>query len=250
MTKISQFIITLMCSLASTLVLANGNTTNDSFSKAKKIMQTKVYVQPNEMFTLYCGAKFNKKKHVTLPQGFTSTKYKNRLKTWEAEHVVPAENFGRSFIAWREGDPSCVSSKGKHYKGRKCANKVSHEYRLMQADLYNLYPAIGSVNALRQNYNFTMLPSAKSDFGSCDMRIEDRKVQPPARARGEIARTYLYFDATYSRYKMSSSQKKLMEAWDKQYPVTKLECERDSTIQHIQGNTNEFVKEPCVKAGF
>ena len=164
--------------------------------------------------------------------------------------MVPAENFGRSFIAWREGDPSCVSSKGKHYKGRKCANKVSHEYRLMQADLYNLYPAIGSVNALRQNYNFTMLPSAKSDFGSCDMRIEDRKVQPPARARGEIARTYLYFDATYPRYAMSSSQKKLMNVWNKQYPVTREECKRATTIQHIQGNVNTFVQRPCESRGW
>lgn len=211
-------------------------------------MQNKVYTQPDDMFTIYCGAKFEKNKHVTLPQGFTSTKYKNRLRTWEAEHV-PAENFGRAFSAWREGESQCVNSKGKHYKGRKCATKVSKDYRLMQADLYNLYPAIGSVNALRQNYNFTMLPSAQSDFGSCDMRTENRKVQPPVRARGEIARTYLYFDATYPKYTMSSSQKKLMEAWNKQYPVTKRECRRAATIQRIQGNTNVFVERPCEELG-
>lgn len=226
-----------------------GNNTISSFSKAKKLMQTEVYVHNDEMRTLYCGAKFDRHKHVILPKGFTAKKYRNRLNTWEAEHVLPAENFGRSFIAWREGNPKCVSNKGKHYKGRKCATKVSKEYRLMQSDLYNLYPAIGSVNALRQNYNFTMLPHAKSDFGSCDMRIENRKVQPPARARGEIARTYLYFDATYPRYNMSSSQKKLMQAWNKQYPVTPQECQRAKAIQKIQGNTNTFVTEPCDKIG-
>lgn len=36
----------------------------------------------------------------------------------------------------------------------------------MQADMYNLYPAIEAVNALKGNYNFTMLPGEKSNFGS------------------------------------------------------------------------------------
>nr|WP_240698149.1 hypothetical protein [Vibrio sp. F13] len=49
--------------------------------------------------------------------------------------------------------------------------------------MHNLFPAIG-VNALRSNYNFTMLPEEKSDFGSCDMRINDRKSQPPVSSRG------------------------------------------------------------------
>ena len=62
----------------------------------------------------------------------------------------------------------------------------------MQADLFNLYPAIGSVNAQRQNYNFVMLPEEASSFGSCDMRITTRKVQPPEKARGRIASLSLY----------------------------------------------------------
>lgn len=54
---------------------------------------------------------------------------------------------------WRDGHDSCVNSKGKTFKGRKCASKLSKEYRYMQSDMYNLFPAIGSVNALRSNYN-------------------------------------------------------------------------------------------------
>lgn len=78
--------------------------------------------------------------------------------------------------------------------------------------MYNLYPAIGAVNAARSNYNFGMLNKADSDFGSCDLRIEKRKVQPPEAARGAIARSYLYMEASYPRYSMSSSQRKLMQA--------------------------------------
>lgn len=85
---------------------------------------------------------------------------------------MPAENFGRTFVEWREGNNACVNSKGKAFKGRRCTEKVNYEYRHMQADMFNLYPAIGAVNALRSNYNFTMLPGEASDFGSCEMKIE------------------------------------------------------------------------------
>ncbi|GGP75105.1 hypothetical protein GCM10009410_03880 [Shewanella ulleungensis] len=64
----------------------------------------------------------------------------------------------------------------------------------MQADMHNLFPAIGAVNVLRSNYNFTMLPAAKSDFGSSDMRIDARKAQPPIAASGTIAGTYMHME--------------------------------------------------------
>jgi deoxyribonuclease-1 len=89
----------------------------------------------------------------------------------------------------------------------------------MKADMFNLYPAIGAVNALRSNYNFTMLPSATSDFGSCAIKIDNRKAEPPIKARGRIARTYLYMEGAYKRYNMSKSQLQLMNAWDKMYPL-------------------------------
>ena len=118
------------------------------------------------------------------------------------------------------------TNNGKSFKGQRCAEKLSHEYRYMQADMHNLFPAIGAVNAMRSNYNFTMLPDVKSGFGSCDMRINNRKAQPPIEARGRIARTYMYMEYTYPRYKMSKQQKQLMTAWNKMYPVSEWECVR------------------------
>ncbi|WP_286306144.1 MULTISPECIES: endonuclease [Methylophaga] len=116
-----------------------------------------------------------------------------------------------------------------------------------QSDLYNLYPAIGAVNAGRSNHNFTMLPQAKSSFGSCALKIDNRKVEPPEAAKGVIARTYLYIEQRYKRYKMSKQQRKLMEVWNKQYPVTEWECKRAERIHHIQGNINILVNKQCLK---
>jgi len=174
--------------------------------------------------TLYCAAGFTSTKAVIAPEGFTLSKYVKRSKRIEWEHVVPAENLGRAFSEWREGHPECVSSKGKAFKGRKCAEKLVNEYRYMQADMHNLFPAIGSVNALRSNYSFTMLPEEKSDFGSCAMKIYSKKAEPPVGGgRGRIARTYLYMNSTYRAFNMSRKTRQLMDAWDRQYPVSEWE---------------------------
>ncbi|MCH1920143.1 endonuclease [Shewanella sp. A3A] len=239
--KLIWMVLGLFCSST----FATGNTEIESFSTAKQLMQKKVYISEALRKTIYCNASFDKDRELTLPEGFQTSIYRKRRFKWEAEHIVPAENFGRTFHEWREGSPLCVDKKGQPFRGRKCAEKANKEYRLMQSDLYNLAPAIGSVNAARQNYNFTMLPTARSSFGSCDMRIENRKVQPPEEARGRIARTYLYFEDAYPRYKMSKAQKQLMIVWDKQYPVTRNECEIGKKIEIIQRSNNVILSSRC-----
>lgn len=214
-----------------------------SFSKAKRLLEQMVYNEHRK--TLYCDATFNIKKKVTPPKGFNTSKYLKRAKKIEWEHALPAENFGRTFSEWRDGHEQCINKKGKAFKGRKCAEKANIEYRYMQADMFNLYPAIGAVNALRRNYNFTMLPGAKSDFGSCAMKIENRKAEPPEAARGRIARTYLYMEDTYKRYNMSKAQRQLMTAWDKTYPVDAWECSRADKISMLQKSDNNILKTRC-----
>ena len=240
MTISSRLIITSFLTLITTF--SHGEPT-ESFSKAKKILMSEVYF--DHRVTVYCATTFNSNKVINLPPGYESSKYKKRAKRVEWEHIVPAENFGPTFTEWREGDTECVNNKGKNYKGRRCANKASKEYRLMQSDLYNLYPAIGAVNAMRSNYNFTLLPWAESDFGACQMKIDNKKAEPPIQARGRIARTYLYMEQKYPRYNMSKSQRKLMHAWDKLHPVNNWECLRASRIEKIQGNTNSIVSTRC-----
>ncbi len=235
----------LIATLITTPTLA-ANQEIQSFSKAKKLLENQVY--NNHRTTLYCGATFDAKKKVTPPKGFTTTKYVKRSKKIEWEHVVPAENFGRTFSEWRDGNKQCINSKGKSFKGRRCAEKVNAEYRYMQADMFNLYPAIGAVNALRSNYNFIMLPNAKSDFGRCAMKIDNRKAEPPVSARGRIARTYLYMEGAYKRYSMSKSQRQLMNAWDKMYPVDAWECARAKKITSLQKSQNDVIKKRCKTA--
>ncbi len=229
--------------------LATGNTTLQSYSRAKKILENDIYRHQQERITLYCQAVFDEKKNITLPPGFTTQKHKQRAQRVEWEHVVPAENFGRTFKEWRQGDPLCQDTKGKEFKGRKCAERANEDYRHMQADMYNLYPSVGAVNASRVNYNFMVLPHSQNTFGICPMKIDNRKVEPPPAARGKIARVYLYMEQAYSRYKMSPSQRKLMYAWSAVHPVTQDECTRTKRIESLQGNENMVVKDLCIDRG-
>ncbi len=234
------------------IFLATGgqaqNVSNDSYIHAKRMLEGNVYF--DHPHTLYCDAVFDMDKNITLPKGFETTQYKSRAHRMEWEHIVAAENFGRTFDAWRDGDKICVNASGEPYKGRKCAEKVSKEYRLMQADMYNLYPAVGAVNAARRNYRFTELDSnVPSAFGSCLMKIDGRSVEPPARARGIIARTHLYMQDVYPSFHLSHAQQQLMTAWDKAYPVDAWECQRTRRIEVLQKNENKRVKDACLKRG-
>jgi deoxyribonuclease-1 len=230
-------------------VESSGNQKFDSFRKVKRIMMKSVYV--DHRFTLYCRAPFNARKWIDLPLGFVAPKHQKRAKHVEFEHVVPAENFGRSFKAWRQGDPRCIHRNGRVYKGRKCLTKVSQKFRLMQADMYNIYPAVGAVNAMRSNYNFTqMAMNVPATFGSCSMKIQGRKVEPPVTSRGMIARSYLYMESVYHEFQMSVAQRKLMKAWDQEYPVKKFECIRYRRIFAKQKNDNPIMQSRCMAKGW
>lgn len=246
-----KIIVLLLVSLLfPSISYAGGNTTNESFYDSKKILEKYVYSMVDKK-TIYCNYEFNlPNKKISLGDGFETAEYEKRAGRVEWEHVVSAENFGRTFSEWREGHALCIDRKGKKYKGRKCAEETNREYRLMQADMYNLYPSVGAVNAARSNYSFAQFEDGTpNSFGTCGVKIYNRKVEIPEHARGKVARAYLYMEDTYPRYKMGRSNRQLMEAWNKLYPVTEDECWRTKIIESIQGNENRIVKGLCLEVG-
>jgi deoxyribonuclease I len=225
-----------------------GNTSNQSFNKAKKILLHEVYT--DHRLTFYCGSEFDaKSKIVAHSGGYQPRKEGDRAYRIEWEHIVPAHAFGQSLPEWRDGHPECKDSKGKTFKGRNCAGKMSLPYRYMEADMHNLVPAIGELNGLRSNYSFAMIPGGKT-FGACAMKVEDRKAEPPAAVRGDIARVYYYMDGAYpGRGVVSDKNRKLFQAWDKSDPVDAWECARTRAVEKLQGNENPYIKGPCQDLG-
>jgi deoxyribonuclease-1 len=245
------FVLAIVISASGIVIAAGeiqtGNTTNDSFNKSKQLLHSAVYKDAASRQDIYCGCRYDEKKDVDFNScGYKPEKDNERARRIEWEHAVPAEAFGQSFKEWREGHPDCVDNRGKSFKGRKCAEKVNLEYRKMQADMYNLYPAVGEVNGLRSNYSMAMIPGNQYRFGECKTKIEDQKIEPRPAVRGEIARTYFYMERAYPGHGIiSGKNEKLFQAWDKADPVDEWECERASRIAKIQGNVNLVVDQAC-----
>lgn len=243
-----KFIFFLLLAMAIPNMAAGaGNERSESFAKAKRTLEEKVYY--DHRVTVYCGYTFDEDKRISLPAGFSTKKHHQRAERMEWEHAVPAENFGRAFPEWRDGSPLCIDSKGKAYKGRKCAEHASREYRLMQADMYNLFPAVGAVNAVRSNKQYSELPAAAPAFGTCPAKVEGKRFEPPQNSKGELARAGLYMDKEYPAFRLSRQQKRLFEAWSRQDPVDEWECTRTKRIEDLQGNENTVVKNLCISAG-
>jgi deoxyribonuclease-1 len=226
----------------------SGNARVRSFAEAKRRLR-KIY--QGHARTLYCGCRYQEDGKVDLGScGYVPVRSDKRARRMEWEHVVPAEAFGRSFAAWREGHAKCVDRRGRAFRGRRCARKVSGEFRRMEADMYNLYPAIGELNGLRSNYSMAMIDGEQRTYGQCDVEIAGRKFEPRPEVRGDIARTYQYMHRVYpGRGVVSDKNDKLFAAWAAADPVDAWECERARLIEQAQGNVNEVVASACRARG-
>ncbi|MEE2901861.1 MAG: endonuclease [Myxococcota bacterium] len=230
----------------SELTPISRNSRIQSFSQAKRMMKA---IYRNHRKTLYCGCPFDSELNIELSKcAFQPEKPSKRIRRVEWEHVVPASILGRTSSAWKNGDPRCINSKGKAYRGRRCAKKVDPRARRMLSDLHNLFPAVGQLNNIRGNKPFGLLDGEVRAFGTCDFEIAFGRVEPATEIRGEIARTYLYMNAAYpNAFVMSDKQTGLFRRWSAADPPDAWECERERKISQIQGNSNPFTRAQCVR---
>jgi len=160
---------------------------------------------------------------------YKSGKINTRAQRVEWEHVMPAHNFGQHLSCWRDG-------------GRKACSK-DKTFKAMEADMHNLVPAIGEVNGDRSNYRYGANKPKATQYGNCQFEVDfkAKRAYPKEDIRGDIARTYFYMSDKYN-VRLSKQERKMMEAWDKQDPVSEWEKIKNKRIENIQGNINNFIK--------
>ncbi|CRH35411.1 deoxyribonuclease I [Pantoea ananatis] len=232
-----KFLITTALLLAS----FNSQALNLNNYHQNNFQQAKAYaaeINDDAPGSFYCGCKITwhgKKGEPDLNScGYQPRKNAHRAARIEWEHVMPAWEFGHQRQCWQNG-------------GRKNCSKDA-DYRRIETDLHNLQPAIGEVNGDRGNYAYSQWKGTDKQYGQCSMQIDfkNKQAQPPERARGAIARTYFYMRDQY-HLRLSRQQTQLFTAWNKLYPVSKWECERDQRIARVQGNHNPYVLEACTR---
>ncbi len=208
-----------------------------SFSAAKRILDRQIYTG-NDRVTFYCGCDYapapnpNKPSRTRLTPdadscGLKPRKNADRAGRIEWEHIVPAWEFGHQLQCWQKG-------------GRKACQK-DPKFRMMEADLYNLVPAVGELNGDRSNHRFGMIAGEPRKYGACDFEVDfkQRVAEPPKSVRGDIARTYFYMADRYG-LRISRKQRQLFEAWSRTDPVDDAERARAKRIEATQGNGNRF----------
>lgn len=225
----------LMAFLLTSTVSFAQNTRVQNFTSAKKII--KKYPELNKE-TLYCGCKIVNNKVDMASCGYVPPSKSARAGRIEIEHVVAHSFMARSF----KYDKAKCGKKNK----RKCLEDTYPELSFMVSDLYNLYPEDGLVNAIRSNKPHEEIDKSDVSFGKCDIKTNKRSFTPRSEAKGIVARIYLYMQQSYPKMNIiSNKNKKLYDAWDKIYPVTKEECERVRLIKKLQLNENSVVESRC-----
>ncbi|WP_407310425.1 endonuclease [Pseudomonas sp. nanlin1] len=236
------YVLTLLLFVSQT-ALADPPST---FTEAKVIAKQKVYLdQANSaQGELYCGCKWTwvgQSGGRIDPNscGLKARKQATRAQRTEWEHIVPAWTFGHQRQCWQNG-------------GREHCVDDDPIFRAMEANLFNLYPAVGEVNGDRSNFNYGMASAIVPQYGQCKTKVdfEQRAAEPRDEVKGLVARTTFYM---FDRYNLSMSrqQQQLLMAWDKQYPVTPWEQERNKRISAIMGHPNPFVtRERTWTAGY
>ena len=159
--------------------------------------------------------------------GYKVRKNTKRAQRLEWEHIVPASNWKSSPMLAKWWSQNC--------------SKNDPVFSLMEADLYNLAPAVGEVNGDRSNFNFNQVQTNQKYYGQCDFKVDfkQRAVEPRDEVKGMIARTYFYMHDRY-QFPMSKQQEKLFIAWDKKFPVSSWKEKEPLRIAKVM-NHNPFV---------
>ncbi|MCU1719411.1 endonuclease I family protein [Pseudomonas sp. 5P_3.1_Bac2] len=197
-----------------------------TFSAAKKVAW-KIYAE--QPTTFYCGCKYQGNRVDLKSCGYSPRKQLNRAKRVEWEHIVPAWVIGHQLQCWQKG-------------GRKNCARKDPVFQAAEADLHNLVPSIGEVNGDRSNFALGMLSRKPSQYGACPMVVDfkAKTAMPPERARGPAARIYLYMAERY-RLRLSKQDRRIYEAWNRQYPVTQWERWRNQQVACVMGHGNRYV---------
>ncbi len=188
-------------------------TSTHSFPEAKRIVYQ---IFSNHPKTLYCGCSFDSKHQIDLNScHMSSANEKKRAHIVEIEHIFAADMFGHNLSCWQN---SICEHHGKHYKGRKCCENSNYQFREMESELYNLWPAVGLVNIARSNYSYAKVDSTDGFYG-CDFKISkaSKEVEPANKVKGIVARATLFMSDKY-HIPLSENKRQLYLSWNKSFP--------------------------------
>jgi len=205
-----------------------------TFDQARTTLRQAVYHDRNSEGDFYCGCDWRWVGESGGRTDLASCAYQVRAQAERAartewEHIVPASAFGQPRQCWRNG-------------GRENCNRTDAFFNRMEADLHNIVPALGEVNADRSNFRFDEIEGEPYQYGACEFEVDFRQglAEPRDEVKGQVARIYFYMHQRYELNLSAIEQQRFLQ-WHQQFPVSTWELERDRRIAAIMGHHNPFV---------
>jgi deoxyribonuclease-1 len=117
------------------------------------------------------------------------------------------------------------------------------QFRQMEADMHNLYPAWSDLMVYRSGRSYGNIPGEDSRFDQCDFEWNPEIVEPRDLSKGNVARSILYMNRQY-KLPVSAEMMAIMKAWNKQDPPSEQERIRNDRIEQLQGQRNPYIDNP------
>lgn len=215
-----------------------------SFNQSKNILKKYIYGRKGQTF--YCDCPYQKNSIKLKKCDIQTKKYKKRMKRLEWEHIVPIAAFGHAFKAYREARTVCHRKGKKSLSPRKCAMSKDKVFKEMSANLHNLVPVVGSVNAIRSHYSFDEIGPNANQLCAKGFKVSTNKVFPPEEKKGDIARIYLYMNSKYPGLGIIGTKRaRLFKKWHEVDPPSKEECRIHDLKVRFQKDSNPFLASAC-----
>ena len=157
--------------------------------------------------TLYCKESFQPADRISVEQIYD----KRRL----------AQHFG------------CRSS-------RLCENNP--QFADIRKDSHALFPVTRRAELDRRRTLFGDLPDTSTKNEKCGYKQSFQVFEPPASAKGDVARAMLYLHERYELPLLGTLE--MYQRWNREDPVTEEERRRNNVIEQQHGNRNPFIDEP------
>lgn len=234
---VQRFVVLPLLMMVPLAVQAEAPT---DYRSAKELLRDHVYYDRNKngAGTLYCGCDWSWRGEsggrILYNENCSAEidSYGSRADRTEWEHIVPISRAAGDWACWQDG-------------GRGHCADEDPRFALMYADPHNLTPSIGAINAQRSNHPYGAVSGHHSDYGACSTAYDENRniLEPRDSVKGFVARTYFYMADRYALADdiLPPDTERLMIRWDRQYPVSDWERQRNRRIAKETDNENPYV---------
>lgn len=122
---------------------------------------------------------------------------------------------------------------------REC--EQDNRYRQIASDMHNMVPVRSRTEMGRRNVRYEELGSTVAE-DECGIRESAQFFEPPARVKGDVARTVAYMVDTYKLPWLGAAS--VFKRWNRLDPPDDGERSRHRRVAEIQGNENLYVTNP------